>query len=72
MGRYRGNTPTLLSLGSSQCSSRIFDFDLNLNPVPSEAFRHGGRIWVKENKMPGTAFTFALPPRQFVQMSRSC
>jgi hypothetical protein len=71
MGGYRCNTRTLLSRGSSQCS-RIFDFGLNLNSVPFEAFRHGGRIWVKENTMRGTVLTFARPLRQSVQMPGSC
>jgi C4-dicarboxylate-specific signal transduction histidine kinase len=33
---------------------------------------NGDRIWVKENKMRGTALTLALPARQSVQMSGSC
>ena len=32
----------------------------------------GDRIWLKENKMRGTALALALPARQFVQMSGSC
>ena len=38
MGSYRWNTRTLLSRASRQCY-RIFDIDLNINPVPFEVFR---------------------------------
>ncbi|RAH96712.1 hypothetical protein DLJ53_31100 [Acuticoccus sediminis] len=41
MGSHRWNTRTLLSRGSRECY-RILDLDLNVNPVPFEAFR--GRI----------------------------
>jgi hypothetical protein len=71
IGRYRWNTSTLLSRGPSQCS-RMCDFGTDLNPVPFKSFRHGGRMWVAENKMPGMTFTFALRPRQSAQMSGSC
>ncbi len=37
MGGYRWNTRTLLSRGSRECY-RIFDFDLDLNPVPFQAY----------------------------------
>ncbi|MET4804725.1 ATP-binding protein [Bradyrhizobium sp. LB11.1] len=37
MGSYRWNTRTLLSRGSRE-SYRIFDFDLDVNPVPFEMF----------------------------------
>jgi signal transduction histidine kinase len=30
---------------------------------------HGGRLWVEENTTHGTAFVFALPLRQSVQMA---
>jgi signal transduction histidine kinase len=38
MGSYRWNTRTLLSRGSRECY-RIFDIDLNINPVPFQTFR---------------------------------
>jgi signal transduction histidine kinase len=38
MGSYRWNTRTLLSRASRECY-RIFDIDLDLNPVPFEIFR---------------------------------
>jgi len=38
MGSYRWNTRTLLSRASRECY-RIFDIDLNINPVPFEVFR---------------------------------
>jgi signal transduction histidine kinase len=38
MGSYRWNTRTLLSRASRQCY-RIFDIDLDINPVPFELFR---------------------------------
>jgi signal transduction histidine kinase len=38
MGSYRWNTRTLLSRGSRECY-RILDLDLDVNPVPFEAFR---------------------------------
>jgi signal transduction histidine kinase len=38
MGSYRWNTRTLLSRASRQCY-RIFDIDLDINPVPFEVFR---------------------------------
>jgi C4-dicarboxylate-specific signal transduction histidine kinase len=38
MGSYRWNTRTLLSRASRQCY-RMFDIDLDINPVPFEVFR---------------------------------
>lgn len=38
MGSYRWNTRTLLSRASRECY-RIFDIDLDINPVPFEVFR---------------------------------
>jgi signal transduction histidine kinase len=38
MGSYRWNTRTLLSRASRECY-RIFDIDLEINPVPFEIFR---------------------------------
>ena len=38
MGSYRWNTRTLLSRASRECY-RIFDIDLDVNPVPFEVFR---------------------------------
>lgn len=38
MGSYRWNTRTLLSRASRECY-RIFDIDLNTNPVPFEVFK---------------------------------
>jgi signal transduction histidine kinase len=38
MGGYRWNTRTLLSRASRECY-RIFDIDLDVNPVPFEVFR---------------------------------
>ena len=38
MGSYRWNTRTLLSRASRECY-RIFDIDLDINPVPFEIFR---------------------------------
>jgi len=38
MGSYRWNTRTLLSRASRECY-RIFDIDLDVNPVPFEAFK---------------------------------
>jgi len=38
MGSYRWNTRTLLSRASRECY-RIFDINLDLNPVPFEAFK---------------------------------
>ncbi|WMT77026.1 ATP-binding protein [Bradyrhizobium sp. Ash2021] len=32
---------------------------------------HGGRLWMEENTTHGATFTFTLPLRQSVQMSRS-
>ena len=53
------DTGTGINLDSRE---RIFD----------TRYTNGGRIWVKENKMRGTALTLALPGRQSVQMSGSC
>ncbi len=39
MGSYRWNTRTLLSRASRECY-RIFDIDVDLNPVPFEVFRN--------------------------------
>jgi signal transduction histidine kinase len=39
MGSYRWNTRTLLSRASRECY-RIFDIDLEVNPVPFEIFRN--------------------------------
>ena len=38
MGSYRWNTRTLLSRASHECY-RIFDIDLDINPVPFEVFK---------------------------------
>ena len=38
MGSYRWNTRTLFSRASRECY-RIFDIDLDINPVPFEVFR---------------------------------
>jgi hypothetical protein len=50
---------------------RIFDFDLDSNPLRFDAFGYGGRIWVEKSKMRGAPVIFALPLRRSAQMSGS-
>src|SRR5215813_7795708 len=60
MGSYRWNTRTLLSRASRECY-RIFDIDLEINPVPFEVFRNR----IHPDDLPGleSALTEAVSTR---------
>lgn len=63
------DTATRDRIFDAMCTTKKDGLGLGLSICRKIIAVHGGRLWVEENTMPGTTFTFMLPIRQRVQMS---